>query len=56
MNKLGVNDTKMVQISKGVTLLDKIQNEDMRRAIAVGDLSVKLREGRLQSFGRLEER
>ena len=33
----------MLGWSKGVTLLDKVQNEDVMRAMAVGDLSVKLR-------------
>ena len=42
--------------SKGVTLLDKVQNEDVRRAMAVRDLSVILREGRLRWFGHVWRR
>ena len=37
----------MLRLSKGVTLLANLQNEDARRALTVGDLGGKLREGRL---------
>ena len=56
LKKLEVTEMKMLRWSKGVTLLDKVQNEDVRRAMAVGDLSVKLREGRLRWFGHVWRR
>ena len=46
----------MLQWSKGVSLLDKVQNEDVRRAMIVGDLGGKLREGRLRWFGHVWRR
>ena len=56
LKKLEVTEMKMLRWSKEVTLLDKVQNEDVRRAMAVGDLSVKLREGRLRWFGHVWRR
>ena len=38
LKKLEVTKMKKLQWSKGVTLLDEVQNEDVRRATAVGDL------------------
>ncbi|KAK3516689.1 hypothetical protein QTP70_022185, partial [Hemibagrus guttatus] len=55
-SELEVAELKMLRFSLGVTRLDKIRNEYIRRTAHVGRLGDKVRETRLRWFGHVQRR
>jgi hypothetical protein len=49
--KMNVTEMKMLRWSIGVTKMDRIRNENIREKLRVGEISEKLREGRLRMVG-----
>ncbi|KAK3569607.1 hypothetical protein QTP86_002602 [Hemibagrus guttatus] len=55
-SELEVAELKMLRFSLGVTRLDRIRNEYIRRTAHVGRLGDKVREARLKWFGHVQRR
>ncbi|KAK3534282.1 hypothetical protein QTP86_009755 [Hemibagrus guttatus] len=55
-SELEVAELKMLRFSLGVTRLDRIRNEYIRRTAHVGRLGDKVREARLRWFGHVQRR
>ena len=47
---------KMLQFTLGITRLDRVRNEEVRKKLNTGEVSTKLREARLQWAGHLWRR
>ncbi|XP_047469126.1 uncharacterized protein LOC125025194 [Penaeus chinensis] len=54
--KLDVTEMKMLRWMSGVTLLDRISNEDIRGSVKAVEISKKVQEARLRWVGHLKER
>ena len=56
VRKLEVAELKMLRWAKGVTLLDRVRNEEVLREMKVDKLDGVLREARLRWFGHVWRR
>ena len=56
MKKLEAAEMRMLRFECGVTKLDKVRNEVIRRKLKVEQLEAKMREGRLRWCGHVERR
>ena len=54
--KLEVAEMRMLRFECAITRLDKVKNEEVRSKLKVGQLGVKMREGRLRWFGHVVRR
>ena len=54
--KLEVAEMRMLRFECGITRLDKVKGEEVRSKLKVGQLGVKMREGRLRWFGHVVRR
>ena len=54
--KLKANDMKMLQFMLGITRLDRVSNEEVRKKLNTGEVSMKLREVRLWWAGYMWRR
>ena len=48
-----VAEMRMLRFECGITRLDKVKNKKVRSKLKVGQLGVKIREGRLRWFGHV---
>ena len=55
-SKFEVAEMRMLRFSLGLTLHDKVRNEEVRKRVGVGELGQKLREDRLRWFGHVYRR
>ena len=53
MEKLEVAKMRALRFECGITRLDKVKNGEVRSKLKVGQLGVKMREGRLRWFGHV---
>ena len=51
--KLKVNEMKMLRFTLGITRLDRVKNEEVRKKLNTGEVSTKLREARLWWAGHV---
>ena len=54
--KLEVAEMKMLRYSLGITKLDRVRNEEVRKKLCVGEISGKMREARLRWCGHVYRR
>ena len=56
VEKMEVEEMKMLRFAMGVTRKDKIRNEHIRSTVKVEQLGMKMREGRLRWYGHVMRR
>ena len=54
--KLKANEKKMLRFTLGITRLDRVKNEEVRKNLNTGEVSTKLREARLWWAGHVWRR
>ena len=54
--KLAVTEMKMLRFMLGITRLDRVKNEEVRKKLNTGEVSTKLREARLRWPGHVWQR
>lgn len=54
--RLEVVEMRMLRRAKGVTSLDRVQNEEMRRDMKIEEIGCRLREGRPRWFVMKEKK
>ena len=55
-HKMDVSEMKMLRLSSGYTLKDRIRNDHIRERIGVAPISEKMREYRLRWYGHVQRR